>query len=98
MRGKDKVACWNSQMLDDFRRVPVREEAVRAEVFVYLDEMQFALGFLAGSGSARFAIANDPASRGDPSRIKEGPESQNYRGRIAAGIGDQFRVAHGLAI
>src|SRR5580704_1558569 len=98
MRGKDKVARWNSQMLDDFRRVPVREEAVGAEVFVDLDEMQFALGFLAGSGSARFAIANDPASRGDPSCFDEGPKSENYRRRIAPGIGDQVRVADRLAI
>ncbi len=75
-----------------FRRVPVREQAVGAEIFVHFDEVQFALRFLARARRAGLAIADDAALERDPARFHQRPQAENHARRIAAGIGDQPRV------
>ena len=47
-------------MFRNFRRVPVREQAIRAKIFVHVDEMRLALRLFSRSAHARLAITNDP--------------------------------------
>ena len=61
-------------MLANFRCVSVREQAVGTKVFVHLNEMEFALGFLAGARSTGLAIAHDSTARCYPSCLDKGPK------------------------
>ena len=86
MGGKDNFAVSDSKMLGNLRRVPVGEQAVGAEVFVYLHEVELTFWLLAGSRSAGFAIADDAPAGRDPSRFHQRPQPQNHRRRITARI------------
>ena len=78
-------------MIGNFRRVPMREKIVRAEIFIHLDEMRLALRFFARPADARFAVADDSARAVDPIRFDQRPQAQDHRCRIAAGIRDEPR-------
>src|SRR5579864_6343884 len=73
MRGKDNFAGSDSEMLGNLRRVPVGKQAIGAEVFVYLDEVEFTFRLLAGPRSTRFAVAYDTPTGSDPSRFHQRP-------------------------
>ena len=76
-------------MFRNFRRVPVREQAIRAKIFVHLNEMRLALRLFSGAAHARFTITNDPARRVDPAGFDKRPQSENHRGWVAPRIGNQ---------
>src|ERR1700719_5183489 len=98
MRRENKSALCQPQMLSDFRRVPVREQAVRAKILVHLNEMRLALWLFSRAAYARFAITNDPARRIDPVGFDERPQSENHRRRVAAGIRNEPRRGQRLRI
>jgi len=50
-------------MIGYFRRVPVREERIRAKVFGYFHKLQLALGFLARSDAPDLQSHTIPRSR-----------------------------------
>ena len=74
------------QVLNYFGRVPVREQTIGTKIFVYLDEVHFALGLLARARRPGLAIAHDPALARDPPcldqrpQVPESPTSHSIRG------------------
>ena len=82
----------NARVIGHFRRVPVREQSVSAQIFVHLDKVQLALWFLARARGAGLAIADDAALPRDPAGLHQRPQAKNHAGRVAAGIGHQPRA------
>src|ERR1700691_6415965 len=91
MRRENKIFRRQAAVFGDFGRVPMGEESIGAKIFIYLDKVGFALGFLACAADSGFAIADDSAGGVDPAGFDEGPQTQNHGGGIAAGIGDEAR-------
>ena len=85
-------------MLGNLRRVAMREEVVRPEIFVYLDEMRVALRILAGSGDAGLAVAHDTARSIDPTRFDQRPQPQNHGRGIAPGVSNDPRLGKRVRI
>src|SRR5215469_1995882 len=83
MRGENKIAGREPQMLSYFRRVTVRKQTIGAKIFIYLYEMGLALRLFSRAAHARFTITDDPVRRIDPSSFDERPQSKNYRSRVA---------------
>ena len=76
-------------MLENLRRVAVREEAIGFEIFIHFDEMEIAAGVFACATGARLAIANDACAGSKQTCLCKRPQSQNHAGRVTAWIGNQ---------
>src|SRR5208283_1207680 len=76
----------------------MREEIVSAEVFAYLDEMQIAPRLLARATRAGFTVADDILRRRDEASLRQRAQRENHAGRIAAGIGDEFRPRNAVRV
>ncbi len=98
MRREHNVLIAEAEVVGHLRRVPVREQSVGAEVFIYLDKMQLALRLLARPRRARLAVANNAALARNPSGFDQRPQAQNHAGRIAAGVGHEPRTGQLVAI
>ena len=91
MRGENQAILGQARVIEDFRRVAVREQVVRLEIFVDLDELQVPPGFLACPAGARLAIADHTATVSDPVGLGQRAKREDHTGRVAARIGDDAR-------
>src|ERR1700691_4205305 len=85
-------------MLRDFRRVPLREQAIGAKNLVYLNEMCFALRFFARAAYARLAVTHHAARYVNPARVHQWSQPKNDGGCIATWIRDQPRLRQGVGV
>src|SRR6266567_2052067 len=86
---KNHFLLRQARVVENFRRMAVREEAIGLEILIHLDKVEIAAGVFAGAAGAGFAVANDAGVRSDPSCLSERPQSKNHAGGIAARIGNQ---------
>ena len=88
VRGENHAVFRQAGVLENFRRVAMREQVVGLEVFVDFDELEVATGVFAGTAGAGFAIAHDAAVGGNQAGVRERAQRKNHAGGVAAGIGD----------
>src|SRR5215472_5390315 len=74
MSGKHDLRFAQTGVLEDFRSVPVREEAISLEILVHFDKVQIATRILARAACSGLAVANDRGVRGDPAGFGERPK------------------------
>ena len=87
---KTKLLFGRPRVVENFRRVPMREEVIGLEIFVQLDKMQIAPQFFARPARARLAVANHAAAFGNPAGLVQRPQRQNRARGVAPGIGHQL--------
>ena len=80
------------EALHDLRMMPVARHAVGLEVVGGLAEHQLELGLAPGAGHARLGVG-DQVREIDDARLDQRQEAELDRGRIAAGIADEARLA-----
>ena len=85
------------QALHNLHAVAMPRHAVGFEIVRSLGEQDMRLRLASRPADARLGIG-DQVPRIDGTRLKQRQKAELHRGRIAAGIGDDARLADGLAV
>src|SRR6185312_11470302 len=92
MRGEDEISGREAEMLGNFRRVPMREKVISAEILVYFHKVRIALRLFTCARDARFAVAYDAACAMRPVRLKQRLQPWNHGGRITPRVRHDARL------
>ncbi len=79
------------ELLEQLAGVPVREDSVGGEIVRRIHIVRLRCGRFARTGDSGLGVGDDAAIEIDPSGGEERLERENDGGRVAAGIGDEFR-------
>src|SRR5580693_4591332 len=71
VRRKNELRFGEAGVLENFRRVAVREKIVGLEILVHFNELQIATWIFACAAGARLAVADDALVRGDETGFSE---------------------------
>src|SRR5580658_923324 len=98
VRRKNELRLAESCVLENFRRVAMREKIVSFEVFVDFDELHILTRIFACAAGTGFAITDDVLAVRYRTGVGKRAEGEDNAGGVAAGIGDQARFSDVLRI